>query len=114
MTDILMNNNRLPMYNGDFVLTDGIEEIKQHIVTALNTFYTDWLLNYTKGIDYAFGLRHEEFLEHDCKNQILGVNGVVSLANFNMRFNRETLEWNITAGVKTVYGKLEINEGIKL
>ena len=53
MTDILMNNNRLPMYNGDFVLTDGIEEIKQHIVTALNTFYTDWLLNYTKGIPRA-------------------------------------------------------------
>ncbi len=114
MTDILMNDNRLPMYSGDFVLTSGIDEIKQHIVTALNTFYTDWLLNYRKGIDYAFGLRHEEFLEHDCKNQILGVEGVVSLINFNMKFDRKTLEWHITAGIKTVYGKLEINEGIKV
>ena len=114
MSDILMNDNRLPMYNGDFVLVSGIEEIKQHIVTALNTFYTDWLLDYRKGIDYAFGLRNEEFLEHDCKNQILGVEGVTALVNFNMEFDRKTLQWVIAAGVRTIYGKVEVNETIRV
>ncbi len=112
MTDILMNNNRLPMYNGDFILVQGIDEIKQHIITALNTFYTDWLLNFEKGIDYAFGMRNEEFLEHDCKKQILGVEGVTALLNFSMTFDRQIMGWHIFSGIKTVYGKLEINETI--
>ena len=34
MTDILMKNNRLPMYNGDFVLTNAVDEIKQHIASV--------------------------------------------------------------------------------
>lgn len=110
--DILAQNNRLPMYGGDFMLTNGIEEIKQHIKVALNTFYTDWLLDFRKGIDYAYGLRHEEFLENDIKNQIQGVEGVVSIINFNMKFDRTNARWNVCAGVNTIYGKLEINEGI--
>ena len=109
-----MNNHRLPMYNGDFVLVQGIDEIKQHIIIALNTFYADWLLDYTKGIDYPFGLRHEEFLEHDIKNQILGVDGVISLVNFSMTFDRTSLVWNVRAGINTSYGRVDINEGIKL
>lgn len=114
MADILAKDNRLPMYNGDFILVQGIDEIKQHIIVALNTFYTDWLLDYTKGIDYAFGLRNEEFLEHDCKNQILGVEGVTSLVNFNMKFDRNSMQWNIKSGIRTVYGRLEINETIRV
>ena len=112
MTDILMNNNRLPMYNGDFVLVDGIDEIKQHIIAALNTFYTDWLIDYRKGIDYPFGLRHEEFLEHDIKKQINGVAGVTAITAFKMEFDRRTVTWNVIAGIRTIYGKLEINERI--
>lgn len=114
MTDILMKNNRLPMYNGDFVLTNATDEIKQHIATALNTFYTDWLLDFTKGIDYAYGLRHEEFLRHDIKNQILGVEGVVALSAFSMKFDKTNRSWQVTAAVKTIYGKVEINESIRV
>ena len=113
MTDILMKNNRLPMYNGDFVLTNATDEIKQHIATALSTFYTDWLLDFTKGIDYAYGLRHEEFLRHDIKNQILGVEGVVALSAFSMKFDKTNRSWQVTAAVKTIYGKVEINEYIQ-
>ena len=57
MTDIKIENNRLMMKNGDFELVDGIDEVKQHIIIALNTFYTDWILDYTKGVDYAYGMR---------------------------------------------------------
>ncbi len=101
------------MYNGDFMLVNGVEEIKQHIIVALSTFYTDWLLDYRKGIDYTFGLRHEEFLENDVKKQILGVEGVVSIVSFSMAFDKKTLIWNIKAGIRTIYGNIEVNEGIK-
>lgn len=110
--DILMKDNRLPMSNGDFQITDGTEEIKQHIVVALNTFYGDWILDYTKGIDYAYGLRHEEFLEYDIKNQINGVSGVTSIDNFQMEFDKKNYTINVTAGINTIYGKLDIQTAL--
>lgn len=110
--DILMQNNRLPMGNGDFQLSNGIDEIKQHIIVALNTFYGDWVLDYTKGIDYAYGLRHEEFLEYDIKNQINGVNGVLSVDNFKMEFDKTSLTLNVVASIRTVYGKVDIQNSI--
>lgn len=110
--DIWVKGNRLPLYSGDFMLVSETEEIKQHIVAALNTFYTDWLLNFKKGIDYVYGLRHPEFLEHDIRNQIKGVDGVTAIVNLDLDFDKKNAVWNIKAGIKTVYGKIEINEVI--
>lgn len=114
MTDIKMDNHTLPIVDGDFVLTDGVEEIKQHIIVALNTFYTDWLLDYTKGIDYTNGMRNLDFLQHDCKNQILGVNGVTGLINFSLTFDKNTLTVNIVSGVQTIYGRIDIAQTLQL
>ena len=96
------------MKNGDFQITSGIDEIKQQIIVALNTFYGDWILDYTKGIDYAYGFRHEEFLEYDIKNQLGNVNGVQSVDDFTMELDKSDLSINITAAIKTVYGKVDI------
>lgn len=112
MTDIKMYNDSLPMIAGDFTLVDGVEEIKQHIIVALNTFYTDWLLDYTKGIDYTRGMRELEFLEHDCKSQIRGVDGVINIINFTMNFNRQTLVVEVQAGIQTIYGRVDIAQTI--
>lgn len=110
--DILVKENRLPLYSGDFMLVSEVEEIKQHIVAALNTFYTDWLLNFKKGIDYVQGLRHQEFLEHDIRNQIEGVDGVSAIINLSLELDKKNAVWNVKVGIKTVYGKIEINEVI--
>lgn len=112
MADILFKNNTLPMINGDFVIVDRIELVKQHIYAALNTMYGDWLLDYTKGIDYVGGLRNLTFLDHDIKNQIKGVDGVVSVQNYRRVFDKENLKIRISAVVKTVYGHLPIDEVI--
>lgn len=109
-----MNDNKLPMMNGDFQLVSGIDEIKQQIIVALNTFYGDWVLDYTKGIDYAYGVRHEEFLEHDVKNQIRGVKGVLSVDDFTMDYDKTNLTLNISAVVKTTYGKLDLRSSINI
>ena len=113
MTDIKMASNSLPMINGDFQLINGIEEIKQHIIVALNTFYGDWLLDYTKGIDYTHGMRNLDFLQHDCKSQILGVDGVTNIINFTMNFNRTTLAVEVVAGVQTLYGRVDIAQTLQ-
>lgn len=112
--DIYMKDNKLPMLNGDFQLVSGIDEIKQQITVALNTFYGDWVLDYTKGIDYAYGFRHEEFLEHDVKNQIRGVKGVLSVDDFTMDYDKTNLTLNISAVVKTTYGKLDLRSSINI
>lgn len=109
-----MKDNKLPMLNGDFQLVSGIDEIKQQITVALNTFYGDWVLDYTKGIDYAYGFRHEEFLEHDVKNQIRGVKGVLSVDDFTMDYDKTNLTLNISAVVKTTYGKLDLRSSINI
>lgn len=111
MTDIYMKNTNLPMENGDFMLTNGTEEVKQHITVSLNTFLNDWLLDSTKGIDYANGLRHTEFLEHDVKNQIQGVNGVREIKSFKMTFDNQVIK--ITAEIATEYGIINLQNTIK-
>lgn len=108
-----MYSDSLPMIDGDFQLVDGIEEIKQHIIVALNTFYGDWLLDYTKGIDYTHGMRNLDFLQHDCKNQILGVDGATNIINFTMTFNRSTLAVEVVAGVQTIYGRVDIAQTLQ-
>jgi len=113
MTDILMKNNRLVMKNGDYVLVTGIEEIKQHIIVALNTFYEDWRPDATKGIDYVYGLRNNEFLEYDVKKQISNVQGVQSIDDFSLTFDRKTQTVNILARIKTDYGNIVFNEEIQ-
>lgn len=112
MADIRMENNRLVMQDGDWVIVDGVDMVKQHIIVALNTFYKDWILDYTKGIDYAYGMRNTEFLEYDVKRQISGVDGVNSISDFSLSFNRADNSVQITAVVKTAYGNINLQENI--
>ena len=109
MTDILVDNNKLKVQNGDFVTVNRLEKVKQHIVVALNTLYGEWILDKSKGIDYAFGMRNTHFLDHAVRNQILGVDKVQSLDNFKMFFDKENLSVNIIADVYTDYGVFNLN-----
>lgn len=110
--DILMQNNRLPMVNGDFQLVSGVDEIKQHVIVALNTFFGDWILDFEKGIDYAYGFRHDEFLEYDIKNQLSGIDGVLSVDDLNMEYDKENLVMKVTASLNTTYGRLDVRNTI--
>ena len=113
MTDLMTKNKGLQISEGDFVTVSNIEEIKQHVIVALNTFKRDWILNRQKGIDYAGGFRNSYFLEKDIRQQILGVNNVKSLDNFSMGFDKQTLAITVTATIKTNFGDLYINETLE-
>ncbi len=112
--DILIDGENLAVEAGDFVLTDGITQIKQHITTALKTLSGEWVLDISKGIDYPSGLRDTNLLESSVRSQILGVQGVNSLDNFKMRFDKATLTISVLAEVKTEYGALNFNEILKI
>lgn len=110
--DLMIQGSALKTVNGDLELVSGTDEIKQHVIVALNTFYNDSLINPSRGIDYAHGLRYEEFLEFDIKKQLSGVNGILSVDDFSMEFDKTNLTLNITASLKTVYGRLDIQNTI--
>ena len=109
MTDILIDNNKLKVFNGDFIPVNNLEEVKQHIIVALNTLYGEWILDDTKGIDYAFGMRNNNILENDVRKQILGVNKVKSLDKFKLIYDKENLTINISADIYTDYGSFYLD-----
>ena len=108
--DIMLdsNNNKLVWEQGDLKLVDDLELIKQHILTALYTLKSDWLLDYTVGIDLPRGMREESFLKNDIQKQILGVDGVLSIKTFNM--TKEGVNYKIFAHVLTEMGDIELEE----
>ena len=109
MTDILVENNKLKIVNGDFAAVERLEQVKQHIIVALNTLYGEWILDKDKGIDYAFGMRNTNFLEHSVRKQILGVDKVRSIDNFKLSFDKDSLTVNILAVIYTNYGAFNLN-----
>ena len=110
MTDIMIKNNRLEIYDGDFLPVKGIDEVKQHILVALNTFKGDWVLNPQKGINYSRGFRNTTLLENDVKKQLNAVKNVRSVDNFEMKFDKVSLAIRITAIINTSYGKIYLDE----
>ena len=112
--DLLINGSSLAFEDGDLAIADGITEIKQHIMTALKTLYGEWILDNSKGLDYAAGFRDIELLENNVKNQILGVVGVEALENFDIRFNKQEMSVCVNSGIKTVYGNFSVEETIRI
>jgi len=111
--DILIDNNSLSFLGGELVFTEGTEEIRQHINTALHTFYGDWILDNTKGINYPEGFKNTNLLENDTKSQILGVKGVISIEKFSLNFDKLTKSISIRATIKTNYGEINLQENIQ-
>ncbi|MBR6099072.1 hypothetical protein IKP85_04930 [bacterium] len=112
MTDIMIKNNKLQISDGDFTTVSGVEEVKQHLIAALNTFKGDWVLNKAKGINYSYGFRNTNSMRNDVKKQLLGVKHVRSVDNFEMVFDKQSLSLKVTAIIKTTYGKIYLEENI--
>lgn len=103
-------NNKLVWENGDLKLVDGLNLVKQHILTALYTLKGDWLLDDRKGLN---NIKDEIFFINSVKNQILGVEGVNQIKSFTWNKDRNFVI-KIYAKVTSNVGEIEINEDIQL
>lgn len=110
--DIMLDaeNNKLVWENGDLKLVDGLNLVKQHILTALYTLKGDWLLDDRKGLN---NIKDEIFFINSVKNQILGVDGVNQIKSFAWSKDRNFVI-KIYAKVISNVGEIEINEDIQL
>lgn len=111
MKDLKLNENKLDWLNGDLAQVDGLERIKQHILTGLYTLKGDWLLDDTVGIDFPRNMRDEVFWKHDVKKVILSTDGVNQIKKFEL--TKENQNINIYAYVTTDLGEIELNEVIR-
>ena len=110
MIDILSNGENFIMQDGDFATVEGVEKVKQHIITALNTFYSDWIIDKEKGIDFVNGLKNTDLLDADARKQILEIKDVLGISYFCLSFNKSTLTVDISATIQTEYGDISIND----
>jgi len=113
MKDIkITSDNRIEIKNGDFVLIDGVDRVKQHLTVALKGILPGtWLLDPTVGIDYFSGLAvYTSILKAQIKNAIRNVFGVSILRQFNFEEVNQT--YNVTGSVLYDNENLNFNEDI--
>lgn len=111
MKDLKLNRNKLDWLNGDLAQVEGLELIKQHILTGLYTLKGDWLLDYTVGIDFPRNMRDEVFWKHDIKKVILSTEGVNQIKSFDLI--KENQRISVYAYITTDLGDIELNEVIR-
>lgn len=111
MKDLKLNGNKLDWLDGDLALVEGLEIIKQHILTGLYTLKGDWLLDDTVGIDFPRNMRDEVFWKHDIKKVILSTDGVNQIKKLELTKEKQNI--NIYAYITTELGDIELNEVIR-
>ena len=111
MKDLKLNGNKLDWLNGDLAQVEGLELIKQHILTGLYTLKGDWLLDDSVGIDFVRNMRDDVFWKHDIKKVILSTDGVNQIKSFDLI--RENQNIIINSYITTNLGDIELNEVIR-
>ena len=113
MKDIkVTEDNKLEMLNGDFVLVDGVDRVKQHLTTGIKGILPGtWLLDIKAGIDYFGGMAvYTSILKAQIKNAIKTVWGVSLLKTFN--FNDSTQNYKVNGTVLVDNENLNFSEDI--
>lgn len=99
----------LEFKNGDLVVVDGNDCIKQQIRTGLFILPLDWFMDITKGINYFVAFRdNPKKLRAQLRDAIESAENVVRLGKF--RFDAHTTKWRVEAVVYTTNNDvIEIN-----
>lgn len=103
------NTNDLAFENGDLVVIDGNDCIKQQIKTGLFILPMDWFIDITKGINYFVSFRDEpKKLRAQIQDEIKSVEGVVRVGKF--AFDSSTTKWKVKTIIYTVNNDtIEVN-----
>jgi hypothetical protein len=113
--DILLDdiNHDFVLENGDFVLIDGIDSIKQGLKIRLGIISTEWFLDKNIGvIDLSSDKPDPDDTVNRIKSEVMKEEGVVRISSFSSDFNAETRVLNVDFVVNTIYGDAEIEQGV--
>lgn len=104
---------------GEFILGHSnldykieLEELKQNIITTLRSWKWDCFFDLEAGIDwknYLGSYGKGEELKNNILKEIKKIDGVLSIEKYD-NFINEKRQIIIQLTIKTIYGKIEINE----
>lgn len=93
-------SNDLVIQDGDLVLIDGDEQIRQAILQNLQTFAGEWFLNTSIGIPYFQNIfvknPNLDLIQLIFQNVIMGTPGVAQLNNFTFDYDNATRSLSIS------------------
>lgn len=106
----------LSIENGDMVLVDGVDAIKQLLSQRLKFFLGEWFLDLSKGIPYFEKVLLKNpspiVLDTIFKQQILSTPGVLGLEQFNIELDTARRTMSITLRAKTSQGIVDFNSEV--
>jgi hypothetical protein len=114
MKTIALKNGDLYLdADGNIAVVDGIEAVRQSVVTLLQMIKGEWVLDVTQGIPYMQEIFIINASESSVKNiydkAVLSVDGVVTLLQSSgIITDRAQRKFSYAATVQTIYGKMEI------
>lgn len=108
MIDIKCQNGKWLFDNGEIVLIDGAERVRQQLEFRLSLWRGEWFLDPSFGTPYREQILGKALSIDGAlaavKEQILGVEGVNTITDFQYTFERKTRKLTINFECATEYG----------
>lgn len=98
--------------NGLLNYKDGIQELKQNIITTIKSWKNDCFFDLEAGVDwntYLTNYNTEELIKNDIIKNVKKIDGVINLIDYNSYLQDRKL--NITFTIQSIYGNININNG---
>jgi hypothetical protein len=104
----------LDLVNGDLVLTQSDDAIRQLIVQRLRTFLGEWFLDLSVGVPYFQDILKKnpniQVVDGVLKQTILDTPGVVELLTFELDFESGTRKLKVDCSIRTRTGVIDFSE----
>ena len=116
MSDIQINTatEDIELVGNDFVLTEGVDAIKQHLSQRLKTFLNEWFLDNRIGVPYFEHVLKKNFdavvVDTVFKKVIIDTPGVLELLAFSADLDNSARTLNITFKARTSEGIINFSE----
>lgn len=109
----LIPEGDLELVNGDFVFVDGVEELRQAILSRFRFFLGEWFLDLREGVPYYRDVlvkNPDVNLVRSVFRQVLASTpGVLSILRFDLRFDAEARTLSFDFAVQGADGPIAVS-----
>jgi len=111
MKSLLVENGQLKYENGNFILLNDYEALRQNLKNRLKMFKGEWFLNKDAGIDWLniLGVKDIDLnkLKRLVRREILKEKKVLKVINISLNLDRKKREINIYFECESVFGLIK-------
>lgn len=115
MSDLKLTDGDIELEGNDFILTERIEAIQQHLSQRLKTFLEEWFLDKRIGIAYLQQILKKNpdpvVVDSILKKEIINTPGVTELTRFAIDIS-SSREMTLNFSAKSTDGPINFSEAI--